>query len=230
MHKSLFWQHPTLPMRIEHYALDTQRLKYAPVAKELEHMIKTSSDGKSKTWGYFPELEPNDSDYPKTIDLIRAFQSEIIQHDRLLSSLPLQLAFVWRATAEPSSEFGGFHVDVNAGISHEWPADVTPDMQVFRMLFNLGDSPRRLEFYPFTLETLAAKGVIIPRDHYQMLQLPVYLKTESIDIPPVESSAVYGLRFISNRVPHVGKTDGSGHFLVSYGAYISPAQAEASWA
>lgn len=223
MKKKLFYRHPTLPMVIEKFEFDTSALNLEAARRELEEKIDLLSDGDSQTWGYFPELNPNDAEYPQTIQLITGFQETVIDQDPLLRTLPLKLAFVRRAIAEPKSKFGGFHVDANAGISHVWPKDVPADNHVFRMLFNLGDVPRKLEYYPFTLNQLREKGIDIPRDHYEMLKLPDDLPVHSTDIPPAEPGALYGLTFISTKVPHAGRTTGSGHFLISYGGYIDAA-------
>ncbi len=86
-------------------------------------------------------------------------------------------------------------------------------MHVFRILFNLGDSTRKVEIYPFTLDELTTKDVAIPRDHYQMLQLPTYLKPECIDIPPIESNVSCGLTFISIKFRTLVKRMVQGIFI-----------------
>jgi len=222
MHKTLFWHHQALPIKIERYEFPIEKLPIGAAQSELEKYIKDRSDADSNTWGYFPETKPDDTEYPATVSFVNAFERELLSKVDDLKDVNVQLAFVRRATAEPVSNFGGFHIDASAGISHAWPEDVPKDMQVLRMLFNIGDQPRKLEFYPHTVEQLRQKGIIIPRDHYVMLNdLSQSLKTESIDIPPIEDNALYGLTFVSTMVPHAGKTSGEGHFLISYGAYIT---------
>lgn len=212
-------------MQLQRFELGTSSLAIDPAKDELERYIETKSDGQSQTWGYFPEMNPDTTDYPETLRLISNFDNIVVAKQPVLQKLGLQLAFVRRATSEPVSEFGGFHVDANAGISHMWPTDVNQTKEVFRILFNLDSVPRTLSFYPYTLEDLRNQGIDIPRDHYEMLNnLPDTLQQAAIDIPPIEAGAVYALSFISTQIPHAGKTTQNGHFLITYGAYIDLGQ------
>jgi hypothetical protein len=221
------WSHPTLPMQLQRFSFDVDMLPIENARRELEAYIASRSDGKSKTWGYFPETNPDTSEYPATLQLVDAFETSILAGVPQLHDLPLKLAFVRRATDEPVSQFGGFHVDANAGISHVWPEDVDSNQEVFRLLFNLCEVPRTLQFYPYTLEQLREQGIDIPRDHYEMLDnLPDALEIAAVDILPKEDNAIYGLSFISTQIPHAGHTTNAGHFLITYGAYISPDQVE----
>lgn len=227
MDSKVVWLHPKLPIKICRFPVRVDKLNQTACRKELERLIIDKSDGQSKTWGYFPEMNPDDREYPATLELIRAFEEQVIGCSPMLKGFELQLAFVRRATDEPRSNFGGFHVDASAGIGHQWPADISLDSHVLRLLFNLDRSPRILEYCPLTSDDLRNNGIDIARDHYEMLEFPKDVPIEKIKIPPIESDAVHGLMFISTKVPHAGKTTSAGHFLISYGAYITPLQAEA---
>lgn len=221
MKASLFWQDPDLPIIIQKFYVSDNTLKLLEESRsELEKLIRERSDGKSKTWGYFPELNPEVRDYPKTNLLAEEFSKEVINKHELLAKFPLQLAFVRRAISEPKSEFGGFHIDVNAGIGHEWPKDVSLEHEVLRLLFNLDIVPRTLAYYPYTLEDISKKtGIKLNRREYEILDLPPDLRIKKIDIPPREKNIIYGLAFISTQIPHAGETTASGHFLISFGGY-----------
>ena len=220
MQRTLFWQHGTLPIKIERFEFDLSTLPLNETQAELEAYIASKSDGESQTWGYFPEMQPDPADYPATSQLITDFNEQVINKYILLKAQDPQLAFVRRAIAEPQSNFGGVHVDACAGIGHTWPTNVDQSLEVWRMLFNLDTTARTLEYFPMTTADLAEKGLVVSKDHYEMLNLPEDLKHQTIDIPAREENAIYGLSFVSTWIPHAGRTTKEGHFLISYGSYI----------
>lgn len=214
------WQHPKLPMALRSYTTQDDELLHTDKARrELEKLIEKESDGKSHTWGYFPELLPDQGQYPECIALAEAFEASILGADTSLRNEPLNLAFIRRATAEPESIYGGLHVDVSAGIDHV-RSPRNPESAILRTLFNLGEFPRTLEYYPYTVAELGEQGITISQENYEILQLPDSLDSEKVAIPPKTHDTLYGIVFISSEIPHAGRTTPDGHFLISYGAYI----------
>lgn len=218
MHIKLAWQHKSLPMQLLKYEQDIPDV--AKVRQELERYITTQSDRKSMTWGYFPELSPDDAQYPHCVKFAKIFYDNVVQHNTDLQGIDLQLAFIRLATQEPQSDFGGMHIDASSGISHVWPKNISPTHEVLRLLFNLGTKPRKLEYCSLDRQQLAKAGFTIPRDHYEILDIASDIPLETVELPPIEHGAVYGLQFVSTRIPHAGRTNNDGHFLTSYGGYI----------
>lgn len=131
------------------------------------------------------------------------------------------------ALGRPRSEFGGLHVDVHAGVGHDWPDDVPRESQILRLLINLGQSPRRVEYSPLTIEMLRHRhGMQISRQRYEVLRLPTGVPRCHVDIPAADE-ALWCLRFVSSIVPHAGHTDDQGHFLASFGGYLPSGQPNA---
>lgn len=206
-------------MVLKRYKISTASLPLVAARAELEEKIRKSGDA-SATWGYFPEIKDN-FPYQASKRLAKHMQS-VLQHDIQIANYPVDLAFVRLAVSEPQSSFGGFHVDVSPGIAHTWTEGVEPTANILRILFNVYDKPRRLDFYPYTAFELREKGYDIPSNTYKILNFPGALKVESILIPPLESGALYAVQFLSNYIPHAGRTNAEGHFLVSFGGYITP--------
>lgn len=216
--RTIYWQHPKHPIQIVKYSNTDSLISITAAEQELERMIIQESDGNSMTWGYFPEMKPDKYKYPATLALAEAIQP-ILKRDEKLQDIDLQLAFVRLATSEPRSKYGGMHIDVSAGIDHIWPADRDISQEILRLLLNLSDHSRVLEYCSLSARELEEEGITISRDYYEILSLPTGL-VETIEIPPMEQDAMYCLQFISTMIPHAGKTTNSGHFLISYGAYI----------
>ncbi len=208
-------------MVLRKYRLD-EPLSTDSTREELEHLIAEQGDGKSHTWGYFPEMNPDKDKYPECIDLAKQIEEEVLMPHSLSDSMNLQLAFVRLATDEPESDFGGMHIDVNRGIGHEWPDAIDwQNHHIIRTLFNVGESPRNLEFADVTVKELReAYNQDVARDKYEPLDLPDKIPTQTVAIPPLEPDAIHCVVFISSLIPHAGRTSGSGHFLVSHGGYI----------
>jgi hypothetical protein len=210
----------TIYMVLKSYQIDTATLPIQQAKVELHNIMQSQPDANA-TWGYFPEIADNDHQYPASQRLASAMET-IMSDDPRIPSSSVDLAFVRLATSEPESSFGGFHVDVNPGVAHAWTPDVPKDSNILRVLFNVYDEPRKLEFYPYLVQKLRADGYDIPAEHYKILNFPKSLKTTTIEIPPIEKNRVYCLQFLSNLIPHAGRTYAEGHFLVSFGGYISP--------
>lgn len=214
----LFNRDGVVYMVLKRYDLDTTKLPIEQAKSELTNIIASQPDANA-TWGYFPEITDTERDYTNCKLLGDAMQSITIADDTIPTDT-LSLAFVRLATSEPESKFGGFHVDVSPGIAHARSKDAPTDSNILRILFNVYDKPRKLEFYPHTADELRAQGHDIPAQEYKILQFPDSLKTQTIEIPPMTATSVYCLQFLSNRIPHAGRTYQEGHFLVSFGGYI----------
>lgn len=208
-------------MMLRKYQL-SQPLGTAQAKDELENFIATQSDGKSHTWGYFPELKPNKNEYSNSIKLANEVEKQVLLPNNLLMPMNLELAFVRLATSEPQSSYGGMHIDVSRGIGHEWPPEIDwRTHHVMRCLFNVGEYPRKLEFADITIDEYKKKyGKEVPRDRYKQLDISDDVPLLSAEIPPMENDAVYCIQFISTLIPHAGRTGGPGHFLVCYGGYV----------
>lgn len=221
MARTTVWQHKKLPILLEMFKFPLGTINVTAARKELEQMIKIKSDGYSQTWGYFPELKPDPKEYPKVSRFVKDFEKYVLNKYKVLNSTNLRLAFVRRAVSEPISDFGGLHVDVSAGIDHKWDKSNSADKLILRVLFNLDKTPRKVEYYPYTRNQLKTKyDIKIDPRNYKILNMPSYLKSEFTEIPPAADDCVSALIFISSHIPHAGRTDSNGHFLVSYGGYI----------
>jgi hypothetical protein len=206
-------------MVLSRWPVDVSTLNLDGARRELESLIRTSSDGISRQWGYFPDLDPDPAHYRQSRQLGHELAQLI---PTFIDAPPLRLAFVRLALGRPRSEFGGLHVDVHAGIRHDWPDDVPRESQILRLLINVGQSPRRVEYCPLTIEMLRQRhGMEISGHRYEVLQLPAGVPLCHVDIPAA-GAAIWCLRFVSSIVPHAGRTDDQGHFLASFGGYLPP--------
>lgn len=197
-------------MILRKYEIDSRQLELEQARKELEDYIKTKADKTSYTWGYFPELNDGEN-YSRSIRLLNTLKK------RFLQSVNVQPAFVRLAISEPISDFGGFHIDVSPGIGH---TKKYGDGDILRILFNIGEYPRTLEYCAVSLDKLSKKhGLEIPTDHYEAIDLPKNL-IERIEIPPFANNELWMLAFKSNQVVHSGTTNEKGHFLASFGGIL----------
>lgn len=190
---------------------------------ELAQKVAALSDGQSATWGFFPELAPDFADYPACVALYEWFDAHFLTLPNL-KPFSLRLAFIRLATSEPQSSFGGLHVDASAGIDHLPPKDLPRRSDaILRILINLYDQPRELQYSPESIGALRAKGANIPSDHYKIVEVVQDAKLKSYLVPPKEAHTVHGIMFNSRSVLHAGRTNKKGHFLISYGAYTTSA-------
>lgn len=127
--------------------------------RELKNKID-EMEGESFTWGYFSEFGGAEN-YPSCVKLANSF------NDLFNGELDWKLAFVRLAVDEPRSDFGGMHVDVNIGISHEKPESFK-DKEVARVLINLHEFSRRVRFCFVGRDELIAEGVKISKEEYDL--------------------------------------------------------------
>lgn len=202
-------------MIVRSYAIDSKALDLSAVRKELLSHLKGEGDGKSHTWGYFPELKTDTAQYQRSTKLLENL------HERLFPELDVDPAFVRIATAEPKSDFGGLHIDVSPGIGHQ---KHHVEGGILRILINIGDYPRKLLYSPLPLEELRKKYEIdIPEKSYSIINLPPEVPTKVLEIPPLEEGYVHVLCFRSDKVVHAGLTTEAGHFLASFGKVLPAA-------
>lgn len=195
----------------------------AAAQKELVQKVDQLSDGQSATWGFFPELNPEISDYPACVALKQLFDLQLLQLP-VLQEFELHLAFIRLATSEPKSSFGGLHIDASAGIDHLPPKDRRPEQDgILRVLINLYHEPRQLAYCPDSIPALRERGVSIPDDHYEIIKLPPDVPLKNYLVKPVQSDRLRGIMFESSSVLHAGQTNQKGHFLLSYGGYANKA-------
>ena len=143
------------PFRITGFGPSVTTLLEA-AQQELQRKVATESDGDSATWGFFPELDPDTSDYPACTALRTWFDKEFLSAPQL-QSFELNLAFIRLATSEPQSSFGGLHIDASAGIDHLPPKQRNPqDNAILRVLINLYHEPRELQYTTTSIKKLRA--------------------------------------------------------------------------
>lgn len=205
-------------------SVDAATLNLAGASRELEAHIEHSSDGLSRLWGYFPELDPDPMGYPECLRLAKDLAAQALPSAAgAAGEAALSLAFIRLATGEPSSPVGGMHIDVHSGVGHRWPRDVPQDWHVLRLLLNLGTAPRRLEYCPLTVGELRERhGIELSRSVHQPVELPADVPLRHVEIPRAGDGTLWCLRFVSSLLPHAGRTDGRGHFLAGYGGYVPP--------
>ncbi len=186
---------------------------------ELQHKVETLSDGASATWGFFPELQPELKEYSACVKLQEWFDKNFLTLPAL-QPFVLRLAFIRLAISEPQSSFGGLHIDASAGIDHLPPKHPRAQSNsILRVLINLYSESRELQYSPEDVDSLRAKGIDIPKDHYKIIELPQGTELRSYFVRPREASVVHGVMFESNTILHAGRTNQKGHFLLSYGSY-----------
>lgn len=188
--------------------------------KELEKQIQVNSDGLSKTWGYFPGHQLKGMSLNSCEQLGETFANGI-EAIPLLQQFRFNLAFVRLATGEPESDFGGLHVDVDTGVGHIRPAEYPWDKyQIFRLLINLGDKPRSLQFCHLTLAELAIRGCIVNTCRYAIYKSEnSFLK--NLTLKPREDRVLHCLLFPSSDYLHAGVTNEDGHFLMAFGSFVN---------
>lgn len=207
-------------MILREYRVDRAKLDFDAAHRELLAHIATRADD-SHTWGYFPELAPDLTEYPQSVRLAGQLEENLFDKEPELRQQNYTLAFMRAASQEPVSEFGGLHIDVHAGIAHKRDAAVPPESQIIRVLLNPYAYPRTLRYIAMTTTELRARGFDIPYERYQILRFPADIPTAQVEIPPLEDDRLYGLQFYSSLIPHAGITDQQGHFLIAYGAYTN---------
>ncbi len=217
--------HPLL--QVVRHELDTSQLPLAAAQAELEVHIAELTDS-SYTWGYFPGYKQDSKDYPASMELADQFERLVLDEDLSLKGLNLRLAFVRRAIGAPQSEYKGLHVDVNRGIEHVRDASWRDNTEIIRHIFNIATVPRALLYAPESFEDLEDAGLVIPRHSYHALTAAelAYVTPTTVDAPPIEPDGVYELRLVSSQVLHFGDTGEDGHFVISYGGFVTPKQAQ----
>jgi hypothetical protein len=209
-----------VPFRLCEFGDELPKL-IAAARQELARKVAELSDGQSATWGFFPELQPDPTDFPACVALQKEFDTSFLALP-LLGAFQLQLAFIRLAITEPQSAFGGLHVDASAGIDHSPPAGRPVEKDgIVRVLINLGDQPRELQYYPQPIESLRKDGVDIPKDYYKIIELPPDVSLKSYFVNPLGRNEIHGVLFDSSDTLHAGRTGKAGHFLLSYGGYAS---------
>lgn len=193
--------------------MSTSALSLSEARAELERRVEGLAD-ESHTWGYFPELSPKPDEYPACIRLASELKKTILPN--IKETADWRLSFIRLATDEPVSEYGGMHIDVDWGIKPERDANFPKGKEIARLLINLGDKPRVLEYVELGEEEMKH----IPRDKYQILKFGKDVEKKKVAIPPISSSSVWYLVFLSSLLPHAGVTNRDGHFLAAFGAYV----------
>ena len=209
----------TFPMMVlEKYEIDlSQEINAA--RKELEKLLIQNADN-SHTWGYFPQYCDNPSYYSSCIRLGKRLTENLI---RGLSEpeKSMSLAFIRLASDRPNSSYGGLHIDVDSGVAHQRDKTIAENLDIIRLIVNLGEHPRIIEHIPFTKEELRDFGYKISDDKYEVLTLKEGFPKKRIEIPPRKDNAIYALKFWSSQVPHAGITDECGHFMAAFGCYAN---------
>lgn len=208
-------------MELGEYRLPFAAFYLRQAQEELESMITPESN---HTWAYLPGHKPEDwKTYPKNSELAELLDEGLITQNRSRSDT-FKLAFIRVATEEPGTEFGGLHVDVDIGVGHKRDPEVpVASKEITRLLFNASYLvPRTLQWADTTRDLLLQRGIEVSGEVYSPLDLPEDVQRHLVDIPPRTADSIFGLKFVSSQVPHQGLTDGSGHFLIAYGAYSDP--------
>jgi hypothetical protein len=200
---------------------DIGHINFSAAQQELLRYIKEQA-GESCTWGYFPELEEDDTAYPACRKLALQLEKQFLAK---LKQPPgaFQLAFVRMATSKPVSQHGGMHLDVAVGVGHKRDPAISREQEIVRVLVNFSDTPRVLRYCAHTRDELAKQGVKLSTEHYEALQLPANT-LRTIAIPPMQGTSVSCLIFWSSLLAHEGVTDEHGHFMAAYGAHADPKQ------
>ena len=131
----------------------------------------------------------------------------------------MSLAFIRLATAKPVSDYEGIHIDVDSGVAHQRDKTIAKDLDIIRLIINLGEHPRIIEHILPTKEKLRSLGYQISDDKYEILALGEEFPRKRIEIPSRKGNSIYELKFWSSQVPHAGITDDRGHFLAAFGGY-----------
>lgn len=205
------------PIELGEYQVPFGELAFDQAFSELEFR---ADDESNHTWGYFPAYAQSE-DYPQASALAGSIETHVLSEGSLRSQ-DFKLAFIRVATAEPDARFGGLHVDVDIGVGHQRdPETYGENQEIIRLLFNASRKvPRRLEWAETTRDQLNNRGVNVSGDRYEALELSKDIPIHAADIPPRTDHSIFGLRFLSSQIPHRGVTDGRGHFLIAYGAYV----------
>lgn len=208
-------------MTLAEYPIDARRLGFAAAWFELAGMIRSDSN---HTWGYIPEMDPDPEEYLASVRLAGALATQLLTRPGL-NDIDAELAFVRVATTEPDSTYGGLHVDTSPGILHHRdPRFPAATHRIVRLLCNAdNEHPRTVEYVPITRTALGEQGVEISTEEYEILdgRLPTDTPRLTIAVPPRTDHSIYVLRFDADQVVHAGRTDRRGHFLISWGAYVS---------
>jgi len=196
---------------LEKYACELSVNKLYESRSELQKHIESNGNG-SLTWGYFPEIK-DQNQYPKC----RILEEEL--SELLLSKINknFSLAFIRLSVGKPASDYGGLHIDVDIGVGH---TRTTP-YEIVRLIANIGDAPRTIEYIDIDSDDLKNMEVEISRDKYAIITPPKSIKIKKLEIPPREKDAIWILRFWSSLIPHAGITNEDGHFVAAYGMYSS---------
>ncbi len=178
----------------------------------LSHARREGAHG----WGFFPQLGHDGQDsYPCCARLAAALERTLVPSLGLGTALPL--AFIRAVQGMERSEYGGLHLDVDQGILHARDARLAEGTEIVRVLVNLGDVPRTLEYVPLDIDDLAASGVVLSRESYAPLCMSARAQVRRVAIPPRARGALWTLTFVSSRILHAGAPSESGHFLAAYG-------------
>lgn len=204
-------------MTLEEYHLNIDK-EAEEACVELERLIERHAD-ESCTWAYLPQYRDIPEHYAACRQLEQKLQEEMRKYKVERS---MRLVFIRRTTSKPISQFGGLHVDVDIGVKHQRDPAIADNTDILRLILNLGDSPRIVEYAPKTKQELRNLGYKIPDGVYK--QLDSELKDtprKRIEIPARQGSIVYGLKFWASLVPHAGITDERGHFVAAFGKYAN---------
>ncbi len=208
-------------MVLEKHKIKPNSFKFEKAYKELLQHEQKRSETKSQ-WGYFPGFEKEEEKlYPNCIQLSKHLQKKIISKLQHHVDRKLKLAFIKMSSKEISDAFGGLHIDVDSGIKIVKDAPDTHGIEILRLLLNPHKNPRKIKYSLLDRHRLRELGIEISEEQYKPINLPETIPTETVDIPSIEKDAIYGLKFWSSLIPHVGVTDSKGHFLISYGAYVN---------
>jgi|GEM_PF-2162419 len=164
--------------------------------------------------GYLLGLEGNKLQRSPALTLIEGeLREQLITPVEKELTLAFDFSFfkVCDGRSTPTSEgvsFEGPHLDAHPGLDE--------NSELLRVLINLSPQPRRFLFAETDRLELKEMGVKLNRRGYEVLSVPVSIKTRVVEIPGRVGDYFSILRFWASAVPHVGVNEPCGYFLASY--------------
>jgi hypothetical protein len=169
-------------------------------------------------WGYLlgDEGAPG-AEMPAVAQLVRALDDVVVEAMEADTGRRYERSVIKAAVGPPPPahegvQLTGFRLDTQPAIT------VDPELELARVLLNLGPAPHRIRYAAIDRFQLTERGMSLPRSDYQVVDLPPDVGIELIEIPPLEEGRLHALAFWASVVPHVGIDGEEGHFLASYEA------------
>ena len=126
-----------------------------------------------------------------------------------------KFAFLRASRSREKEEEGHLHLD-----SQEDGRPIAPGEkrgEIWRLLINLSDQPRKLVYSPLKPEEVGSQGGRLIQKGYALVELPPDGKTQTLEIPSRDREGFWSLAFCSSRTPHAGIEGVEGHFLAAFG-------------